>query len=83
MSVTRKRMARLEARWLRAIVQPVAEEYGLDVGELIADTRRFFALTDAEQDAEFAAKIAQAAAEGDAEHVHILQDGWEAIKSYR
>jgi hypothetical protein len=71
MSDHRRRLARLEAQRLRAR------------DELMADARRFLALTDAEQDAEFAAGIAQATAEGNAEHVRILQEGWEAITSYR
>jgi triphosphoribosyl-dephospho-CoA synthetase len=79
----RKRLARLEAQWLRAVWRPIAAASGEDLDELIADARRFLALTDAEQDAEFAATIAQAEAEGNAEHVRILQEGWEAITSSR
>jgi hypothetical protein len=41
------------------------------------------ALTDAEQDAALAAAMAQAAAEGHAEHIRILMEGWQALKSYR
>jgi hypothetical protein len=77
------RLARLEAQMVRAMVEPIALEYGIDPDELIADMRRFFALTDTEQDAELAAEIAQAEAEGDAEHVRILTEGWQALRSYR
>jgi hypothetical protein len=79
----RKRLERLEAQRLRAMVSPIAAEYGVDPDELIDETRRFFALTDAQQDAEFAAAIAQATARGDAEHVRLLTEGWQALKSYR
>ena len=77
------RLRRLEQRYIRSIVQDTAVEYGLDVDELVDDCRRFFALTDQQQDTQMAAEIAQAEAEGDAEHVRILTEGWEAIKSYR
>jgi hypothetical protein len=79
----RTRLARLEAQRLRAVWRPIARECGVDPEELMADARRFLARTDAEQDAAFAATIAQAEAEGNAEHVRILQEGWEAITSYR
>jgi hypothetical protein len=77
------RLTRLEREYIRSIVQDTAVEYGLDVDELVDECRRFFALTDVEQDAELAALITQAKAEGDAEHIRILTEGWEAIKSYR
>jgi hypothetical protein len=77
------RLARLERQMLHALVQPIAAEYGIDLDELIADARRFFALTDAAQDAQLAAELAQAEAEGNAEHVRILIEGWQALKSYR
>ena len=83
MSATRTRLARLETRWLRAIVQPIAAEYGLDPDELLEDARQFLHMSDAEVDARLAAEIAQAAAEGDAAHVRILEEGWAALKSSR
>ena len=78
-----KRLSRLEAQMLKAVVSPIAAEFGLDPDELIDATRRFFALTEAEQDAELTAAIAQATAEGDAEHIRILTEGWQAVRSYR
>jgi hypothetical protein len=78
-----RRLKRLEQRYIRALVQETAAEFGLEADELLDECRHFFALTDAEQDAKLAASIAQAEAEGEAEHVRILTDGWQAIKSYR
>jgi hypothetical protein len=78
-----RRLERLERQYLQRVIGPIADEYGLDVEELIADARRFFALTDAQQDAEFERNIAQAEAEGDQEHVRILTEGWQALRSYR
>jgi hypothetical protein len=77
------RLTRLEREYIRSIVQAEADAYGLDVDELVDECRRFLALTDAEQDAEMSALITQAEAEGDAEHIRILTEGWQAIKSYR
>ncbi len=77
------RLARLEAQYIRSVVEPIAAEYGLDLDELLEDIRRFFTLTDAEQDAQLAAEIAQAEAKGNAEHVRILTEGWQALRSYR
>ena len=77
------RLSRPEAQMLEAVVSPIAAEFGVDPDELIDESRRFFALTEAEQEAELAASIAQATAEGDAELVRILTEGWQAVRSYR
>ncbi len=77
------RLARLKAQYIRSVVEPIAVEYGIDPDERIADMRRFFALTNTEQDTELAAETAQATAEGDAEHVRSLTEGWQALRSYR
>jgi L-arabinose isomerase len=78
-----KRLQRLEHQYLGRLVQPEAEAYGVDVEELLDEARRFFALSDAEQDAEFADALAQAQARGDHEAVRILTHGWAAVRSYR
>jgi hypothetical protein len=65
------------------LVRPIALEYGVDPDELIEDARLFLALSDAEQDAELAASIAAAKAEGNEEHVRILTEGWAALRAYR
>jgi hypothetical protein len=51
--------------------------------ELLDKDRRFFALSDAEQDTELADAIVRVQAEGDEEAVRILTEGWAAIRSYR
>jgi hypothetical protein len=73
----------LEHQYLRRLVQPGAEACGLDPDELLDECRRFFALSEAEQDVELAAAIAHAQAAGDEAHVRILTEGWDAIRSYR
>jgi hypothetical protein len=77
------RLARLETEWLRSIVAPIAAEYGVDADEVIAETRQFLTMSDAEVDAHLAAEIARADAAGDAEGLRILTDGWAELKSYR
>ena len=77
------RLTRLEAQYLRSVVEPIAREYGIDPDELIAEARQFLVMSDAEVDAHLAAAIAQAEAAGDAEGVRILTDGWAELKSYR
>jgi hypothetical protein len=77
------RLKRLEYEMIRAEVEPMALEYGINPEELIAECQRFCALSDDEQDAELAAEIAEAEAYGDTESVRILTDGWEALKSAR
>jgi hypothetical protein len=68
------RLTRLEAQFIRSVVEPIALAYGIDPDALTADVRRFFALTDAEQEAHLAAAIAHAHAAGDAEHLRLLLD---------
>jgi hypothetical protein len=77
------RLARLEAQMVRALVAPIAAEYGIELDELIKEARQFLVMSDAEVDARLAAEIAEADARGDAEAVRILRDGWEALKSCR
>lgn len=79
----RTRLQRLEHQYLRRLVQPEAEACGLDPEELLDECRRFFAWSDAQQDAEFADSLAKAQAAGDEAHVRILTEGWAAIRSYR
>jgi hypothetical protein len=78
-----RRIQRLERQYLRRLIQPIADEYGVAVDELLDEDRRFFALSDAEQDAELADAMARAQAEGDEEAVRILTEGWAAIRSSR
>jgi hypothetical protein len=78
-----QRLTRLEAAYLRSIVAPIATEYGIDPDELIEEARQFLKMSDAEVDARLAAEIAKAEAEGNAEHVRMLTEGWDALKSYR
>jgi hypothetical protein len=78
-----RRIQRLEQQHLRKLIQPIADEYGVELEELLEEDRRFFALSDAEQDAELADAIARAQAEGNEEHVRILTQGWAAVRSYR
>ena len=78
-----KRLERLEYAYLQRIVQPTADAFGVEVEELIEEGRRFFALSDSAQDAELAASLAEAVADGDDEHVRVLTKGWAAIRSYR
>lgn len=68
---------------LRLLIHPIAQEYGVELDELIEEARRFLALSDAEQDGELAAHIEAAEAAGNAEDVRILTKGWAAIQSYR
>ena len=79
----RTRLQRLEHQYVRRLIQPEADAYGVDVEELLDEARRFLALSDAEQDAELAARVADAQARGDDEEVRILTEGWAAIRSYR
>ena len=83
MNALERRLERLEAKRMLAVVQPIAAEYGIDAQELFGETQHFFALSDAEQDAELEASIAQAEANGDTGSVRILTEGWAAIRSYR
>jgi hypothetical protein len=82
MSVER-RLERLEQQYIWQIVTDTAQEYGVPIDELLDETRRFFALTDDEQDAKLAASLAEAEARGDHEAVRILTHGWAAVRSYR
>jgi hypothetical protein len=77
------RLTRLEAQFIRSVVEPIALAYGIDPDALIAEARQFLVMSDAEVDARLAAEIAQAKAEGNAEHVRILTEGWAELKSYR
>jgi hypothetical protein len=83
MTTRERRLQRLEAHYLRTIVAPMAQEYGLSVDELVVEVTSFMALSDAEQDAELTAQIADAEARGDADEVRILREAWDAIRSYR
>jgi hypothetical protein len=78
-----RRLQRLEDQSIRAAMEPITLEEGIDPDEIMAEGLRFLALTDAEQDAQLADEIARAEAAGDTEHVRILTDGWAAIKSSR
>ena len=83
MSPLERRLKRLEAQRRWAEVQAVAAEWGIAAHELLDEARYFLALSDAEQDAELAASIADAKATGNEVHVRILMAGWAAIRSYR
>jgi hypothetical protein len=83
MRTRERRLKRLEAKQIWAEVRATAAEFGIDAQELLDETRHFFALPEAEQDAELEASIAQAEADGDTEHVRILTEGWAAIRSSR
>jgi hypothetical protein len=78
-----KRLHRLEYAYLQRIVQATADAFGVEVGELLEECRRFFALSDSAQDAEFAASLAEAVANGDDAYVRLLTEGCAAIRSYR
>ena len=83
MSALDRRLRRLEAQRTWAVVQLTTAEYGIDAQALLDEVRHFFALTEAEQDAELEASIAQAETNGDTESVRILTEGWAAVRSYR
>ena len=78
-----RRLQRLERQDVCRAVDATAKEYGVPAAELMDEVQRFFALTDAEQDAELAEALAQAQARGDHEAMRILTQGWVAIRSYR
>ena len=53
-----RRLRRLERQYIGQIVTDTAQAYGVSAEDLLADTRRFFALSDDEQEAELAASLA-------------------------
>jgi hypothetical protein len=77
------RITRLEYEMWRAELEPIALKYGVNLHEAIAYCYRFIAMSDAEQDIELAAELAEAEAHGDAESLRILREGWEVLKSSR
>jgi hypothetical protein len=78
-----RRVHRLEQQYVRHAVDAIAQQYGVPAAALADDVQRFVALTEAEQDAELAEALAHAQARGDHEAVHLLTQGWAAIRSSR
>jgi hypothetical protein len=78
-----RRLERLERQYLQTQIQPIADEFGMDIEALIEECQRFFALSDAQQDEELKALLEDAHARGDEDTVRIVSEGWARLRSYR
>jgi hypothetical protein len=77
-----RRLRRLEWLHIRQLAAEAGAPYGLTAEDILEGARRLAALSDAEQNAEFADALAEAQARGDHEAVRILTQGWAAVRSY-
>jgi hypothetical protein len=78
-----RRLQRLERLHIRQLAAEAGAPYGLTADDILEGARRLAALSDAEQNAEFADALAEAQARGDHEAVRILTAGWATVRSYR
>ena len=78
-----RRLRRLEWQYIRQLAAEAGKPYGFSADDILDEARRLVALSDAEQDAEFADALAQAQVRGDHGAVRILTEGWAAVHSYR
>jgi hypothetical protein len=83
MSDLDRRLARAERQVIYQNMVAAAAQYGLHPTEVIEEAQRFFALSEAEQDAEIQRDIEDAQAEGNQEEVEIFIHFHDSIQSYR
>ena len=75
-----RRLRRLERLHIRQLAAEAGKPYGFRADDILEEARRLAALSDAEQNAEFADALAEAQARGDHEAARILTQGWAAVR---